>query len=506
MTARLTAENSKRNPLSRYQKALLLLFLFTLPLANPWVRGDGVGYYAYIRSLLIDGDLNLENEWLAANPSFVMNRVGSDGRLQEQLFTETGNVRNLHSVGSSILWAPFLSAAHLGVLTLNVFGVGIPADGYSTPYVVTMALATALYGFVGLWLAFALASKYFEERWGFLSTVGIWFASSLPVYMYFNPSWSHAHSAFVIALFLWYWERTRQDRSVGQWVVLGLIAGLMMNVYYPNAVVLLVPLLESLRSYWEAQRSGGLLSPPARRLFGANLLFAVAVLAAFSPTLITRKLIYGSYLSTGYYQFEEWQLSAPARWEVLFSANHGLFSWTPILLPAVLGLIFLWRKDRELAVYLGSVFLVFYYVIACYPAWHGISSFGNRFFVSLTPLYVVGLAASLDALQRWADHSRRSLAVAGGTVALLIAWNLGFIFQWGMQMIPNRGPVSWSVVAHNQVAVVPGKFFGALTAYFQKRDGLMKEIEKTDVQELRDEQETKKNLANGNTNKNVSPK
>jgi len=49
-----------------------------------------------------------------------------------------------------------------------------------------MALATALYGFFGLLLAFRLARQYVEERWALLATLAIWWASSLPVYMYFN--------------------------------------------------------------------------------------------------------------------------------------------------------------------------------------------------------------------------------------------------------------------------------------------------------------------------------
>jgi len=34
------------------ERLLLLLFLFSLPLLNPWVRGDGVGYYAFARAPL----------------------------------------------------------------------------------------------------------------------------------------------------------------------------------------------------------------------------------------------------------------------------------------------------------------------------------------------------------------------------------------------------------------------------------------------------------------------
>ena len=48
--------------------ALLLLFLLSLPLVNPYVHGDGVGSYAYAQSLVIDHDLNFEDDWRAANP------------------------------------------------------------------------------------------------------------------------------------------------------------------------------------------------------------------------------------------------------------------------------------------------------------------------------------------------------------------------------------------------------------------------------------------------------
>ena len=61
--------------LDKYEKAICLIFLITLPLANPWVRGDGVGYYAYVRSLLIERNLNFEKDWQHGNESFVMSRI-----------------------------------------------------------------------------------------------------------------------------------------------------------------------------------------------------------------------------------------------------------------------------------------------------------------------------------------------------------------------------------------------------------------------------------------------
>jgi hypothetical protein len=470
---------------TKFQTTLLLLFLLTLPLVNPWVRGDGVGYYAYIRSLLIDGDLHFENEFLAGNSTFVLPKLDEQGRLRGDLFTRTGYVDNHFTVGPAILWAPFLSAAHLAVQALNAAGMQVRADGYSALYVWAMALGTAFYGFLGLLLSFSVAKEHFAERWAFLGTLGVWFGSSLPVYMYFNPSWSHAHSAFVVALFLWYWHRTRAARSPLQWALLGLLAGLMVNVYYPNAILMLVPLLESLAGYWKRWRNATDRWAAVGRLLTGNLIFSVAGIAALLPTLITRRILYGSISSSGYPGLSEWNWSAPQFWNVLFSANHGVFSWTPILLLGFVGLILLWQYDRELGLCLLATFGAFYYLIASYGTWHGIGSFGNRFFVSLTPLFVIGLASFFAAAEKW--FPKRAGILATGLLVLFIGWNLGFVFQWGTQMIPARGPVSWREVAHNQYAVVPVRIWGSLKTYLSQRRAMMERIERKDAEKLHPE-------------------
>jgi hypothetical protein len=468
----------------RPHRLLVVFFLLSLVLVNPWVRGDGVGYYAYVRSLLIDGDLRFENEWLAGNPTFVQPKLDERGRIRPEYYGPNGYVKNHFSVGPAMLWAPFLIVAHGVVLTLNSFGWNIPANGYSPPYTVTMAMATALYGFWGLLLSYRLAREYFEERWAFLGTVGIWFGSSLPVYMYFNPSWSHAHSAFVVALFLWYWHRTRRGRTPLQWMALGLLSGLMLNVYYPNGIVMLVPLLESLGIYTCAWKAAPRNWATVRKLFAANLLYLVVAVIAFLPTLITRWIIYGSAFETGYESLGEWAWGLPVLWKVLFSSNHGLFSWTPILLFAVAGLFILRRKDALLGTHLACVFLVFYYFMASYRSWDGISSFGNRFFVSLTPLFVLGLSALLSGFADLVRNRRAAALSATAAIVLFVAWNVGFIYQWGTHMIPPRGPISWRAMVYNQVAVVPGRFLRDVKRYLQQRGAMMQDIEQRDVKAI----------------------
>jgi hypothetical protein len=466
--------------LDKFEKFLILIFVLTVPLCNAWVRGDGVGYYANARAMLIEHRLDFRKDWLAANTSFRMGRVDSAGQILADQFTSTGHLNNHFSVGPAILWFPFLLAAHAFVHLNEAFGGLIAADGFSLPYTLAMALGTAFYGFLAVWISFQLARKYVPEKWAFLATMGIWFASSLPVYMYFNPSWSHAHSAFTVALFLWYWDRTREGRTWVQWIILGLISGLMMDVYYVNAVLLIVPLLESLILYWNGVKSNQI--AVVGRLFCQNVLFTLIIFIAFLPTLVAKRVIYGSYWNFGY--TEPWHFASPAFLKVCFASEHGLFSWTPIVALAVVGLFFLRRRDKLLSLYSIVAFASYLYAIGCYEDWAGISSFGSRFFVSLTPFFILGLAAFFEWMAySWRERPANILATS--ITALLIVWNLGLIFQWGTHLIPARGPISWRTAAYNQVAVVPEKAFRTLEAYLTGRGRLMNRIEQQDLQQLK---------------------
>jgi hypothetical protein len=475
---------------SWYARLLFALFLLTLPLVNPWVRGDGVGYYAYLRSMLIDRDLNFENDYLAGNQSFVMSRVDAQGHLLPKMYTKTGRVENHFTVGPAILWAPVLTTVHLGVVLLDHFGANIAADGYSRPYLLAMSLTTASYGFLALFLAFRMARKYFEQQSAFLATVGIWLASSLPVYMYFSPSWSHAFSAFSVSSFLWYWDRTKLRRTLGQWGVLGLFAGLMGNVYYPNAILLIFPALEIAYLLWTGQRDPDQQVMPLGKLASGSAVFGAVFAVSLLPTFVTRQIIYGNPFATGYPAIQTWNWTSPVFLRVLFSSDHGMWSWTPILFLAVIGLFFLAKRNALLGT--GSIltFLAYYYFIASYPDWDGLSSYGNRFFLSLTPVFILGLAALLSAFSQWMGENSRALAISGAAIAMLVVWNVGFIFQWGTHLVPARGEISWREMIHNQLVVVPVRLTHSLETYFLHRKDMMQHIELEDIEQQRSQRRT----------------
>jgi hypothetical protein len=468
------------------ERVLLLLFLLSLSLVNPWIHGDGIGYYALARAPLIEHSFDFTHDYQSANAAFREARLNDQGQPLAFFRTVTGHLDNHFSVGPAMLWSPFLLLAHAGVHLARALGSGVAADGFSAPYRLAMAFATCLYGFLGLFLSFQLARKYTSALWALLATITIWWATSLAVYMYFNPSWSHAHSAFVVALFLWYWDRTRGTRSLRQWFLLAVVSGLMLNVYYANAMLLAVLLAEALPQYRNAIRSTNAApepaTPPASLLFH-HLLFVAVTLVCLIPVFLTRLVIYGNPFTSGYIPLRYWLWSSPAFFDVLFSSNHGLIVWTPIVLLSFLGLIFLIRRAPKIGIpfFIGA--LAFYLFISLYPDWAGISSFGNRFFISLTPLFVVGLAVLLDAASRLFSAAFPFKLLSSALLAAFILWNLGLMFQWGIHLVPARGNVDFPQMISNQFTVVPRSVFSRLRTYVFHRRAMMQQIEEGDRQQ-----------------------
>jgi hypothetical protein len=468
----------------RFERILLIIFLLTLPLLNPWVRGDGVGYYAYARAPLIEHNLDFTHDYQSANESFREARCDENGQPKAEFRTRTGHLDNHFAVGPAMLWSPFLLAAHSGVLLARAVGSKILADGFSAPYRYAMAFATGLYGFLALLLSFRLARKYVGTVWSFIATIAIWWASSLPVYMYFNPSWSHAHSAFMVALFLWYWDATREGRNLAQWLLLGLIVGLMLDVYYANLMVVSVLAVEAVPQYAYILGTSRSSSPSFLQLLTRHLLFGLTVCVMMIPTFVSRWIVYGGPFETGYLSIRDFLWRSPVFFSVLFSSNHGLLSWTPVLGLAILGLLFFAFRVPTVGIPLFTALVAFYLFISYYPDWAGISSYGNRFFVSLTALFILGLSVFLDRFAQLFRSPKAALAAASAALAVFVLWNAGVMFQWGLRLIPARGPVSFPEMIHNQFFVVPRRLTSELHAYLYDRKALMKQIENSDLQQL----------------------
>jgi hypothetical protein len=196
-------------------------------------------------------------------------------------------------------------------------------------------------------------------------------------------------------------------------------------------------------------------------------------------------IVYGGPFETGYLPLRDFLWNAPVFLQLLFSANHGLLSWTPILILSFVGLVLFACRLPRVGVPFVVAAMAFYVFFTLYPDWAGISSFGNRFFVSLTALFILGLSVTLEAFARLFVAQRRAVVASGAILGCFVLWNLGMIYQWGTHLIPARGPISFSEAAYNQFHIVPRQISSQLHSYLFRRNALMQQIEQKDVEQMK---------------------
>jgi hypothetical protein len=436
---------------------ILAVCLALLPISLPRVAlTDEVQYFAYVRSVYFDGDLDFRNEYtyfsdqrLAIGDLAVRNALLREDALNPH--PETGLLRNVAPVGSAILWAPGFILADGYVLIANVFGANIPRDGFAQPYILGVCLMTLLYLFLGLQLTYRLARRYADDFAATLATLTVFLATPLLFYSYIAMAWSHANGFFLFALFLTVWMRHWRrpaERGLGIWLLLGLIGGLMVITREQLGLLLIIPALEALGQYGSLLRERAW--PTAARMFGRHSAFLAMLALTLTPQLLAYQVLNGRPLPSSTVGSKLiW--TSPNFFNTLFDPGRGAFLWAPVLALGLLGLIWLGRKDAWLAALLFTGFLAQTYINGAFgTTWHLRSAFGFRRLIECTPIFVLGLAALIGWL-RPRVGPWPLLAVAG----LLVYWNFGLIAQWTILRTAIRQDLIWGDMLYWQFVEVP---------------------------------------------------
>jgi hypothetical protein len=372
------------------------------------VVGDALGHYVQLRSAVFDRDLEFRNDYARMYGM----QEGSDVEVAAatERLTSTGHARNYMPVGPAILWAPaFLLVTGL-VWVIDLFGAKYPLDGYAPAFQAAAGFTGVAAAAIGNWFACASAERLFGARTAIWATLALWLSSSAVYYSVISPTYSHAASMLAVSAFWLVWMRTRDRQTAGRYFALGLLAGASALMRWQDAILLLVPALDVA---WHVRADG--LRASAVRLVTCGLGMTIA----FLPQIAVWNVLYGRpFTMPQGSAFMRW--GDPALWSILFSDNHGLFTWTPIVVVAVAGLIPLVRRDRLTGIAAIAILLVSWYVNAAVADWWAGEAFGARRFLSCYPIFVLGLAALFDALKLRRGAMAAVAAVFTGYTFLLL--------------------------------------------------------------------------------------
>jgi hypothetical protein len=160
------------------------------------------------------------------------------------------------------------------------------------------------------------------------------------------------------------------------------------------------------------------------------------------PQFVTWKILYGHFLFYSY-EGEGFNFANPHLLDSLFSARHGLISWTPGLLLSLAGVfIFPWKQPK-LGLALIFAFVLQWYLNASWHCWWFGNSFGGRAYINCSFIFAIGIAMFLSSTKKWLVPIRLFLVA-------LVGWNILFVVQYTLKMLPHGESVDFKQVLHNQ--------------------------------------------------------
>ena len=408
--------------------------MLSLPAVTPRLySSDEIQYFAYLRSLWFDHDLSFENEY----QYFYDHEVARSDGFHEtflELRTETGRRINFGTIGCAILWSPFYGAGHLAAIAS-----GAPRDGFAKPYIAAVAYGSAVYGFLAIVLAILCARRLGLN--GFAAALAVWLGTPLLFYMYVAPPFSHACSAFTVALFTLTWLRARETWSPGAMAALGAAGALMAMTREQDVFFAVAPVVD-----WAlargGQRTGASAEDQAVRRRAAGVVAAAAsFLVVYAPQLASYKIInghFGPHASVA----NKMKWYAPHALQVLFSPEHGFLVWTPLALLALAGLLaaaVVPRRTtaastfRTVAPLLLLMVVLQVYIGGSVDSWTIAGGFAQRRFVALTTVMVIGIAALRTGAARPA--ARRVIAAL---MVIAVYWNIALTAEFATGLMDRQ--------------------------------------------------------------------
>ena len=170
-----------------------------------------------------------------------------------------------------------------------------------------------------------------------MPALAVWLGTPLLFYMYVAPPFSHACSAFGVALFTYVWLRVRDDWSTRGLIALGAAGALMAMVREQDLFFAAGPAVDFLWSLGGQAEVGKSKAERPKPESGRSRGLRARSLAVFTPQAATYLTLNG-HLGPHASVAHKMNWMAPHALQVLFSPEHGFFVWTPLALIAIAGL------------------------------------------------------------------------------------------------------------------------------------------------------------------------
>jgi hypothetical protein len=380
---------SNNNRLSLYALLFVCAFLVIAAFFYPkWkiseteatLSWDVMGYYLYLPSYFYDDISKLHKL-----PGLVEKYKPVYG-FWNAFELPNGNYMMKYSMGMAMMYLPFFGIAHVWAAV-----GGFAIDGFSFPYQAMISFGSIFVSWIGLWFARKNLLKFFDDRITAIVLLVLVLATNYFNYVSFGGPMTHNYLFTIYCLVIWLTMKWFERPTVFRSVFIGALCGLATVTRPTEIIILIIPFL------WGVDASNGLTHRIRflRKHQWKLLLAAVAFTVSLLPQLLYWKAISGDWL---YYSYQEQGFSwtSPHFYEGIFTFRNGWLIYTPVMLLALIGFIWLYKKHQEIFAACLLFSVINLYIVYAWDIWWYGGSFGSRAMIQSYAVLIFPMAAFFE--------------------------------------------------------------------------------------------------------------
>ncbi len=394
--------------------------------------GDAWGYYIYLPSVFISGDLTTLEHVFAKRKEFSphsinynINYLGAG----EVNIAPNGKPVIKYTSGVAIMMSPFFLVAH-GITILT----GGQADGFGDNYWFSFYFGVIFWVCLGLFLLYKVLIRYVSAGAAYISLVLIALGSNLYYFTVYNSGMSHAPLFALYSILIFFTDRFNRGPSKISAIMIGLTAGLITMIRPVEFICILIPLFwsfESIRALFQ-------------RLWALRIYLIIASIAfalGIFPQLLYWKITTGEWIFYSYGE-EGFNFLNPHIRKGIFSYMNGWLVYTPLMFLVIPGLVLMFKQRFGMLLSILLFMPIHIYIVYSWHNWYYINSFGSRPMVETYSLLAFPLAFTIQWLTKsW----RKIILVLLGVFFVLLNQLQTWQVSQGMMLSEGNSAYFWAL-------------------------------------------------------------
>jgi hypothetical protein len=419
-------QKSNRFSLFAFLFGAIFLAYASLVYYPKWKVGEGEcvltwdvsGYYFYLPAIFIYKDL----KHIEFKDKILKDYAPTPDLQQAFLHKPSGNYVMKYSCGQALQYLPAFLVGHFYAKNSH-----FSPDGFSKPYQAAIVMWSLLIGIVGLWFARKSLLCYFKDRVVAVTLLLLVLGTNYLNYASIDSAMSHNWCFTLLAILVYSTIKFYESASWKYAIAIGVSLGWAVLARPTELMGALIPLC------WGLENKETLF---ARFVFWRKHYQKILVAAAIVVLFGSIQIAYWKYVTGAWvvYSYEDQGFSwlRPHLKSGMISYKAGWLTYTPLMIFALLGLVALYHKYRNLFFGIFLYTMVVIYVTFAWDVWWYGGSLGQRAMVQSYAVQVFSLAAFVaflfDFYQKNGLNKIITLGVA--TVMLFFTYiNLWFTHQ-----------------------------------------------------------------------------